>query len=605
MPDLPTRAARARAAGSVPRPALAALLALASAGAVLLATPRPGAAQVNQPWPLPPAAPLPLGDPVYRVLDEVLALVPVPGAVVGQRPYARTEIARIVRAVDRELLRRDAERTARRQATVASNPGSYVSDAPPAGEVRAATLVQLLREAYDVRPPERDLPGEAVASSPWQLRWRAVDAVQLGVWGTRAPGRRILPVDNGVGAIDAVTVPSLDARAGRPAVAGATWNVETMHSLGVGEWLALVAQPRLSYLAPYGAGQTLRVEPQRLFARARLANVAVQAGMDELNWGQGGARSLLVSSNARPLRSVMVSSDTAFALPWVLSRLGRWRAGVFVADLGKDQRFPGSKLAAYKVSLTPVARLELGAGLLSEFGGRGAPPMTTRQRAADLFPFVTWLNEGSDRLASNKVATLDARLRVPEWRGTTLYWEMAVDDFDLRRVESMLREDSGHLLGLSIARLRGDGTLSLDVRAHDTSLRLYRHYQFTSGLTYRDQVIGDPLGPNARALYGTLTWRPALTLAVDLELAAEERDPSLWTTTVDGPDDAGWRFVRVSRGTIERRQRAVLGLRSLPLGPGIAAVARGGAEVVRNEAFVADGRRRAYAVGELGVQLRF
>jgi hypothetical protein len=195
--------------------------------------------------------------------------------------------------------------------------------------------------------------------------------------------------------------------------------------------------------------------------------------------------------------------------------------------------------------------------------------MTTRQRAADLFPFVTWLNEGSDRLASNKVATLDARLRIPEWRGTTLYWETAVDDFDLRRVGSMLREDSGHLLGVSVARLRADGTLSLDVRGHDTSLRLYRHYQFTSGLTYRDQVIGDPLGPNARALYGTLTWRPALTLAVDLELAAEERDPSLWTTTVDGPDDAGWRFV------------------------------------VRNEAFVAGGPRRVYGVGELGVQLRF
>jgi hypothetical protein len=237
--------------------------------APLAATPTTATAQaVQQPWALPEAAPLPLGDPVYTLVDELLALLPVPGAIVGQRPYSRAEITRLVRAADRELLRRDAERTARRQAAVAAAPGTYVSDASPRGELRAAALVQLLREAYDVRPPEADPASGTAPRSPWRLEGRAVDAVQLGVWGTRAPARPILPVDNGLGGIDAVTLPPLDARGGRPAVQGGTWNVETMHSVGVGGWLALVAQPRLSYLAPYGAGQTLNVEPQRLFARA-------------------------------------------------------------------------------------------------------------------------------------------------------------------------------------------------------------------------------------------------------------------------------------------------------------------------------------------------
>lgn len=592
MPHLPTRAALACGAALA---ALAPLVRPASAGAQV----------TQQPWQLPAAAPLALGDPVYTLIDELLAVVPVEGAIVGQRPYSRAEVTRIVRAADRALLGRDAARTARRQAAVAAAPGTYVPDAPPPGERRAAAIVQLLREAYDAREAEPDPASGPVRRSPWRVEGRAVDAVQFGVWGTRAPARPITPLDNGLGGIDAVTLPPLDARAGRPAVQGGTWNVETMHSVGVGGWLALVAQPRLSYLAPYGAGQTLNVEPQRLFARARLANVAVQAGIDELNWGQGGARSLFVSSNARPLRGVSVASDTAFRLPWVLGRLGRWRAGVFVADLGDDQAFPGSKLAAYKISVAPVPRLELGGGMMSEFGGTGSPPMTTWERVADLFPFVTWLNEGSDRIASNKIATLDARLRLPELRGTTLYWEAAIDDFDLRRLGSVLAEDTGHLIGVSIAQLRADGSLSLDVRGHDTSLRLYRHYQFTSGLTYRDQVIGDPLGPNARGVYGTLAWRPQLPLAFALEVAAEERDPSLWTATSEGPEQRNWRFIRVSRGIIERRQRALLGVRTLPLGPGVAALARGGAEVVRNEGFEATRTRRVYATGELGVQFRF
>jgi hypothetical protein len=302
--------------------------------------------------------------------------------------------------------------------------------------------------------------------------------------------------------------------------------------------------------------------------------VAVQAGIDELNWGQGGARSLLVSSNARPLRSVSVASDTAFALPWVLSRLGRWRAGLFVADLGDDQVFPGAKLAAYKVSVTPAARLELGAGLMSEFGGTGAPAMTTRQRAADLFPFVTWLNEGSDRIASNKIATLDARLRLPELRGLTLYWEAAIDDFDLRRLGSVLTEDTGHLVGLSIARLSADGALSLDVRGHDTSLRLYRHYQFTSGVTYRDQVIGDPLGPERARPLRHAHLAAAAPPRHRPRAGRRGARPVAVDGDVEGEAEENWRFIRLSRGTIERRQRALLGVRTLPLGPGVAALAR-------------------------------
>lgn len=610
MPLLPTRRSARRPARTArpgaPHRVGPRLVALSAAAAVLAGAPLArAAAQSVQPWRLPAAAPLPLGDPAYALLDEVLALVPVPGAVVGQRPWSRAEVTRIVRAVDHELLVRDDRRRRERQQLIAANPGRYFPDETPPGEARAAAVIQLLRQAYDVAQatdPTRPAPRPRA----WHLSGRPIDALAVGGWGTRAPARPILPVQNGLGEIDATTLPPLDGRGGRPTVQGGTWNVETHHSLGVGRWLALVAQPRLSYLAPYGASQTLNVEAQRLLARAVVANVAVQAGIDEVQWGQAGVHSLLLSNNAGPLRTVSIGSDTAFSLPGVLGRLGRVRASLLVADLGgQRQRYPGTKVAAYKVSLTPAPRLELGAGLLSQFGGRGAPPMAFDQRAADLFPFVTWLNEGSDRLTSNKVATLDARLRLPELAGTSLYYELAVDDFDLRRPRSMLIDDSGHLLGLSIARLRRDGTLSLDVHAQRTSLRLYRHYQFLSGLTYRGRVLGAPIGPDARAAYATLTWRPQLTGAVTLELAHEERDPSLYRNLNGDVPDATLDFERVGRlGPIERRQRAMLGLHVLPPGSGIAVRARLGGEAVADEAFVQT-PRRLYAAGDLTLQFRF
>ena len=93
------------------------------------------------------------------------------------------------------------------------------------------------------------------------------------------------------------------------------WNVETHHSVGLGRWLALVAQPRVSYLAPYGAAQKLNVEPQRLLARAVLGNVAVQAGIDGVQWGQGGTHSLFLSDNAGPLRALIPPATLQGATP--------------------------------------------------------------------------------------------------------------------------------------------------------------------------------------------------------------------------------------------------------------------------------------------------
>ena len=522
----------------------------------------------------------------------MLALAPVPGDIVGQRPYSVRELTRLARAVRRVV----ADRASRA--------------APTGADARADTLAAQILAALGAGP-----------DSAAALRRSSVDviplqAVLLSSAATSAPARRV-PVNGQLGGLDAITVPPLDGRFGRPAVDGVATSLETVSALGIGNWLSVVAQPRLSWTAgrtdaPVGpAGSHVTVEAQRLYARAVVANVALQAGVDERVWGQaplgpGMPGGTLVSANARPLHAVSIGADTAFVLPWLFRYAGRVRAELFVADLGaRDQVFPHSKLAVYKVTLNPTPNVELAAGMMDEFGGRGAPPLSFGSRVTDLFPFLTWLKKGADKQESNKIAPVDVRVRVPALRGATAYWELSLDDFDARRLRSILWQDSGHLFGLSLPRLRDDGTLALDAFYQHTSLRLYEHGQFVSGITYREQIIGSPLGPNGESLTGALAWRPAPARTVRLVLTGERRDPSpYYTTTVNGDPNAALKFVQISQSPVEGRARVQVAVEQGLLGQGQYLTARLGADHVTNENFVV-GQTHLRPFGEVSLRFGF
>lgn len=539
--------------------------------------------------PLPPAALVPVEDPSYALLDELAALVPVRGLIVGQRPYSRREVVRLARAACAALTREDGAAAAdgdARRARARALTATLLAAHAPAADTGAACAA--------VPPPAAPLSG------------RALEGAWLQVVAANTPSRPV-PRDNGIGAIAAVTTPALDARAGRPTVDGASLSLETAHAVGAGDWLALVAQPRLSLVAAADGGTRWEGALQRLGARAVLWNVALHAGLESRHWGQAGDRSLFVSGNAGPLRAVSVATDTAFALPWLFRHMGRWRGELFVADLGRGREFPHSQLAAYKLDLSVAPWLELGAGIMSQMGGRGAPALTTTQRLRDLAPYLFWIvDEGSDPLATNKVANAQLRLRIPQWRSATLAWEAAVDDFDLRRVRRMLWEDTGHLVALSLPRLRDDGSLALDLRWHHTSLRLYQHYQFTDGLTYHGRILGDPLGPAANAGYASLAWRPDVRTTWRLSVAQEVRDSSQWRSRVTSADEDGFDFVRVGGpGVREGRTRASLEARRDAPGAGGGWFARAGLERATNAGFVRGRAASVRAFGEGGVSVRF
>src|SRR5262249_51198573 len=135
----------------------------------------------------------------------------------------------------------------------------------------------------------------------------------------------------------------------------------------------------------------------------------------------------------------------------------------FVADLGTAQFHPHAKLAGYHVAALPAPNVEIGVEVIDAMGGHGGQPASFGDRVLDSIPIFDVLRANSDFQFSNKMAGADFHWRVPSWRGFELYAEGAIDDFDARRLESVLLEDGGYLAGLSFTCLVQCGTLGARV----------------------------------------------------------------------------------------------------------------------------------------------
>jgi hypothetical protein len=211
--------------------------------------------------------------------------------------------------------------------------------------------------------------------------------------------------------------------------------------------------------------------------------------------------------------------------------------------------------------MQPRPRFELGVAVLTHTGGDGGPKATFLERVIDLFPIIDALApQHADLQISNKLAGGNLRLRFPELSNLDFYYELQIDDFDGRRLRSSFVDDAGHLLGIRVPVLVGNGQVTTRAEWHRTSLRLYEHAQFRSGVTYQGRLIGDPLGPHALGAYLSTEWRFSPLNAIALAVADEGRDPSLYTATVSGTRDRGFRFIRLTDDPEHRRRRALLSL---------------------------------------------
>jgi len=478
------------------------------------------------------AATVPASSDVYERLEAVTAYYPVTGLHLGNLPMSRFQLATLLERVEHAL--------------------GVTSDTVHAAKVRGE--LALLRRRAGLSPDSG------------RERLRARFAWRSSVWAGGSGTDSLTP--NGLGLMDALSNPFDPWRDEREPRAHGGQSMTFTAAIGLGRHIAFVAEPRLGVWM-VGGHATLRTFAHRAYARGVLRNIALQLGADELRWGQSPHGALFLSGNAPAPPSLLLGMDTAVVLPWLLKLAGPVRVTLMLADLGATQRPPHAKLAGWIVSTQPARRFELNVSVLAQTGGEGGPKGRFIERVIDLLPIIDALApQRADFSFSDKFAGGNLRLRLPELFNMDVYWEMMMNDFDLRRFESTIRDDISHIVGFRLPVSVHREELVLRGELHNTGLRVYEHFQFLSGATYKKRLFGSPLGPNAKGWYLEGRRRTGTGAEWMLSFARELRDPSLYASTSSGPRDSGFVFIRLTDDPDRNRLRTV-GSVSLPVSGGV------------------------------------
>jgi hypothetical protein len=529
-------------------------------------------------------ATLPASDLAYRDLDRLNELGFLDSVIVGQRPYSRREIGRILR-VARD---RSTQLGERAQSQRLTDLELAIGDG----------ILRRLETRFS-----REIDGAADAVPVLQ----PIDDILLSVTYTDAERRGWLashtkPLEATIGSL-------LPRRLGSQLVPGTTASLELAQRVEPTTWLAFAARERAQYAWAKDTAERMGTAEVLLGSvRARLRNVAVEVGRSQFAWSQTQDAGLFLASDAPALDQISVTSDEPFALPWLLRRLGLVNATVLLADLGPSRVRSHSKLLAYKVSITPSRNAEFGATFMNHFGGEGGRSSSLGNRLVDFLPFVDifrahnyYDSTKALDVDSDKLLGVDGRLRFGGLRGVILSGELLIDDFDVHRIPQLFTGGGSQTVSAVLPRFFSP-LLSLELTAKHMGVLTYTHAALLGGITTRGRLLGDELGPDAKAFGGRLTWQP--TAAVQLGIDARAASYSTAESDSYYVDADSTRYVirKISRTSDELRDRAGASL-LIQTDAGPAVSMRFVTERARNYRF--EGYRHTDSAGEVAVHLLF
>jgi len=303
-----------------------------------------------------------------------------------------------------------------------------------------------------------------------------------------------------------------------------------------------------------------------------------------------------------------VTSDEPFALPWVLRRLGLVNATVLIADLGPSVVRSHSKLLAYKVSITPSRNAEIGATFMNHFGGEGGRASSFGDRLIDFLPFIDVFRSHNYYdstkaldVDSDKLLGVDGRLRLGGLRGVVLSGELLIDDFDVHRIPQLFTGGGSQTVSAILPRFFSP-LLSLELTAKHMGVLTYTHTVLQGGITTRGRLLGDELGPDAKAFGGRLTWQPTAALQLGIDGRAAIYSNADYDAFYVDADSTRYVVRKISRTSDELRDRAGASL-LIQTDAGPAVSVRVVTERARNYRF--EGYRHTDSAGEVAIHLQF
>ena len=349
---------------------------------------------------------VPLDSWIYDDIERLAALGYIHTEFLGERPWTRTECARLVQEAGETIRQRE-------------------SQAPEASRLYDALAAEF---SIDPDPPEssRSMQVESVYTRLLGISGQPLnDSYHFGQTLINDFGR---PYQEG---FNPVTGFSGWANWGRvalyvrgeyqhsPAAAG--------YSQGVQD---LISQIDLTPVQP--ARPVPEINQFTLldtYALTKVANWDLSFGKQSLWWGPNRGGSLLLSNNAEPICMLRVARDIPFTLPGILDRLGPVKMEAFFGQLAGNHFPPRPFFHGERISLKPTENLELGFSRTGEFGGVGRPLtfgslFNTYFSMKSSFWYPAWDNPGQ------RNGGFDMSYRVPGLRNWLLVYTtlMSRDD---------------------------------------------------------------------------------------------------------------------------------------------------------------------------------
>ena len=283
---------------------------------------------------------------------------------------------------------------------------------------------------------------------------------------------------------------------GRPCGDGGGLELELDSAAGFGAAASIASRVRLDLRSTNGeaaASATL----DRIHVGLELGPLAALVGRDVLVLGPSARTQAMWGTNAPPLDHVRLATARPIPILGENGSLLRMSSVVFLGRLADPQRFSGTLIDGTRIQFDLGDAFELGATHLIQLGGDGAPEVSGIEF---LLEHVRHDSRPGGDFANHRFA-IDLAVSSAVLGGLRGYYELAAEDLR-REVGTVLLRDADHVLGLSVESLLP--RIGCLVELTRTGVRSQEHDVFTTGMTSGGHVAGNPLGPDANAVFAEL-----------------------------------------------------------------------------------------------------
>jgi hypothetical protein len=434
-------------------------------------------------------------DDVYEYIDLLYAHKLVHKVIIGQRPWSRYQIAKLIHQADLNLEESDLSEVNK----------SYLKD-----------FQNKYRQVYHLEIAK--IKGEIKKS---KIDFRAIDEIELIFFGLDSPSREYTP--NSGSSIEAEFNPFTNNQAGRHLDDGFQHAWEFSSWLQLGSHASIFFKPRFQLQTHRkGEAEDNKVFIQDLYLSLGALNHQLDIGRKPMHWGQSRFGGKIFSNHARSLDTVQLANIN----PWKIPILGQTKYHFFVADLGAERFISNAKMAGYKIGIKPARFLEFGLARSIIFGGDGNQDDGSFLEMTKEFIGARAGDVNSQNL-SNAITGVEAKVSLPILNGMEVYHEMYFDDFSKSRIWDSVKWDTALTFGIYLPRLDKRGSFSLRTEYHINSHVMYRHSQWRSGWTSNDKILGDPLGSEAVAYYLSLEKKFSPEFSLSYDFAFEKIDSNI------------------------------------------------------------------------------